>query len=205
MELVSRTDRSRRGQVDIGTLIGFIAMVLVATMAAGVLIDTATQLQTQAEATGEESTASVTDRLQTSYFVGYSYTNQSKIHDLDIVYRKAPGSGPINLSETTWTVEVDGKSVETVHASDDGVGLYELSGTGQPDPEPVDGDDEVLQKRDDQVLVIISLTTLEETAPLNSGDDVTVVAHSPSGTKSYVSGSAPKSIENASKPTAYDL
>ena len=102
------TDEEQRGQVGIGTLIVFIAMVLVAAIAAGVLINTAGFLQTQAEATGEESTSQVSDRLQivsqSGNVTDLNITNTSTeraIDKLQITVAQSPGAGNIDLSEVS--------------------------------------------------------------------------------------------------------
>ena len=95
-------DEEERGQVGIGTLIVFIAMVLVAAIAAGVLINTAGFLQTQAEATGQESTSQVSDRLQVVSTSGEVNTaNYDEIQALNFVVALAPGSSPVDLQQTT--------------------------------------------------------------------------------------------------------
>ncbi|MDB2260532.1 flagellin [Halorubrum ezzemoulense] len=95
-------DEEERGQVGIGTLIVFIAMVLVAAIAAGVLINTAGFLQTQAEATGQESTSQVSDRLQVVSTSGEVNTvNYDEVQALNFVVALAPGSSPVDLQQTT--------------------------------------------------------------------------------------------------------
>jgi len=90
-----------RGQVGIGTLIVFIAMVLVAAIAAGVLINTAGFLQSSAQATGQESSDSTTNRIQVVGMTGDHFTSNSEIGVVNITVKRAPGAGNVDLDKTT--------------------------------------------------------------------------------------------------------
>ena len=91
-----------RGQVGIGTLIVFIAMVLVAAIAAGVLINTAGFLQSQAEATGEESTDLVSERIDVTSTVGIvGDADAGELAEIRVGVSGSPGADDIDLSETT--------------------------------------------------------------------------------------------------------
>jgi len=94
------TNKQERGQVGIGTLIVFIAMVLVAAIAAGVLINTAGFLQSQAEATGEESTDLVSERIDVTSTVGIVGADD-ELAEIRVGVAGAPGADQIDLSETT--------------------------------------------------------------------------------------------------------
>ena len=167
-------DEEERGQVGIGTLIVFIAMVLVAAIAAGVLINTAGFLQTQAEATGEESTAQVSERLQVvsqsgeiSETVGDA--DDDGIGALEFVVAQSPGADNIDLNEV---------SVELIGA--DGQEIFQL-GEDPPVTELsifTNGDqDGVLTDNSDRAEVRIDLDSdafEDDEYELREGDDLTV-------------------------------
>ncbi len=86
-----------KAQVGIGTMIVFIATILVAAVAAGVLIDTSQKLQSKSTQTGNAATEMVGNALQIQAVYGKIDTDD--IDTLEIWIELAAGSEPINLEE----------------------------------------------------------------------------------------------------------
>ena len=100
-------------EVGVGTLIVFIAMVLVAAVAAAVLIGTSGTLQQRAMATGMEATAEVSSNLQVRSIYGVrDDVSDPGLHDIKIQVQLAAGSVPVDL--TTLVIRMsDGQTVTT--------------------------------------------------------------------------------------------
>ncbi|NOZ59801.1 MAG: hypothetical protein GXO66_09565 [Euryarchaeota archaeon] len=90
----------RRAQVGIGTLIIFIAMVLVAAVAAGVLLKTSGGLQQKATVTGEQATKEVSTNIKVMDVLGYvNDTSVEKINAVILRVQLAAGSGDVRYSD----------------------------------------------------------------------------------------------------------
>mgnify|MGYP006279098557 FL=1 len=154
-----------RGQVGIGTLIVFIAMVLVAAMAAGVLINTAGMLQAQAESTGEESTAQVSNNIQIQTAYG-NVTGDGKIDEVNLTISLQPGSDRINF--TASTIEWLGDDLTTLDPSPGGDLTYKS----------IQGTDEESLESGDHINVLVNINgTDSNPEPLTPGDtaEITII------------------------------
>src|SRR6056297_3028016 len=98
--IVDVTDNDERGQVGIGTLIIFIATVLVAAVAAGVLINTAGLLESTASDTGADSQAQVANQIDVVAAVGATGSGDN-VTELNFTVKKSAGADNIDLEDAT--------------------------------------------------------------------------------------------------------
>ncbi len=91
--------RNRRALMGIGTLIIFIATILVAAVAAGVLISTSNVLQQRALLTGQEVRKRVTNSIQVISILAGGNSTSEEINDFEILIRLEAGSDPVQMKK----------------------------------------------------------------------------------------------------------
>lgn len=96
--------------IGIGGLIIFIAIVLIAGVAASVLVQTSTTLESQASSTGSETTSEVSTGLSVFSIEGYAETG-ADISKLAIMIRPFAGSEEIDLSHSHLELSDKNKKV----------------------------------------------------------------------------------------------
>jgi archaeal flagellin FlaB len=101
MKMRTSWKKDKRAEMGVGTMIIFIAMVLVAAVAASVLISTANKVREQAQNTGDQAINNVASGFvvqdvtgTVDQTAGHAYT---QITDLTIQMRLQAGSPPVNM------------------------------------------------------------------------------------------------------------
>jgi len=201
-----------RGQVGIGTLIVFIAMVLVAAIAAGVLVNTAGFLQATAEDAGQESVDKVTNRLDVVSSHGLVNDTGSglAVDSLNLTVRLAAGSGAVNLDDTTIkyvssskaenlvykdTATNGGQDLGDVSAWDSTSGLNSTEFTAYALNDDGDTSFPVLNGQADRYEIVINTSLVEQNgAGLSTGDSIELDITSRSGGSTQVIFTMPQQL-----------
>ncbi len=106
---------NKKADMGIGTLIIFIAMILVAAIAAGVLIQTATSLQNRALLTGDRTRAQVsTAMLYLAVYAENGSTPDKTLNDFFLNAKLAPGSDAIKLEDAMFDFSLQDRSANLV-------------------------------------------------------------------------------------------
>ena len=190
-----------RGQVGIGTLIVFIAMVLVAAIAAGVLVNTAGFLQATAEEAGQESVDKVTNRVEVVNehgTVGASGT----ISNMSLTIRLAAGSSAVDMESTSIKYISDNEATTLTNSSDSQTlaagneTRFNLTAVEETD---VDNSFGVLNTAADRYVVTINASAIEDDKinkfeGLDTGDQVRLDITSQTGGTTQVILTMPQQL-----------
>jgi flagellin-like protein len=198
-KLTQRERSSERGQVGIGTLIVFIAMVLVAAIAAGVLVNTAGFLQEKAQNTGEESTSEVVNRVNAISVTGD--VKSSQVEYVDIMLKRASGADTVDLSVASVQLIGEGGSATIQDVSN---GITNVAGVTANETVGSSGAT-VLAADSDRTELSLDLTTVDSGNHVldSAGEELTIVITTDSGAKTTIVVSTPDPLP--SDGTAVEL
>lgn len=99
----------KKGEMGVGTLIVFIAMLLVAAVAAGVLLQTAGSLQEQSLSTGQQATSQISTNAETVEVSGTD-GRDGELNDFNQLMKLSPGSDEIKLEQVIFTMNTKDKT-----------------------------------------------------------------------------------------------
>ncbi|MDW5562860.1 MAG: archaellin/type IV pilin N-terminal domain-containing protein [Methanomassiliicoccus sp.] len=123
----ARMSRDKRAEMGVGTMIIFIAMVLVAAVAASVLISTANTVREQATQTGNDAINNVASGFDIKYVKGTVASNA--ITSMDVYVQLSAGSPAIRMDTVTLSVTAGTSSGELTFDKTDGADKSADAGT----------------------------------------------------------------------------
>ncbi|MFW6449603.1 MAG: archaellin/type IV pilin N-terminal domain-containing protein [Nanoarchaeota archaeon] len=112
--------KKKKAEMGVGTLIVFIAMLLVAAVAAGVLIQTATSLQEKSLATGQQARSQISTNARVVEVSGTD-GRDGNLTDFHQIVKLSPGSDPIKLDQVIFTFNTKDSTSTLKYRGEDSV------------------------------------------------------------------------------------
>ena len=104
MKNQKETKQDELAAIGIGAMIVFIALILVAAVAAAVIIQTAEKLQQNAQASGDDTQEQMSTKVTLINIIIEATTTAPANHDLFVTFELAPGSEPTQSDDVGYTV-----------------------------------------------------------------------------------------------------
>ncbi|MBW3583974.1 MAG: flagellin [Euryarchaeota archaeon] len=113
----SQFETDTHAAVGIGTMIVFIATILVAATAAAVLLDTSGKLQDKAQSTGSETTKEVASNVLVKGVIGTRHAGAGDIRWINVTVSLAPGAETVDLSQMIVRIKDSAQAVDAAYDS----------------------------------------------------------------------------------------
>jgi len=125
-------DRNSDAAVGIGTMIIFIAMILIAGIAASVMLQTMDGLQSQAMKTGSDTIDEISSGIEVTHVSGYQLNGN--IDRLAVMISPIAGSADVDISEVIIQIANNDKQVyctynQSLFSASIGSGLFQTLST----------------------------------------------------------------------------
>jgi flagellin FlaB len=173
-------DADDRGQVGIGILVLFVAMIIVSAVAAGVLVNMAGMLGDRAQEVGEDAAGQLTEGIQVQDRTCVVSADPAGVDEAWVHVRLRPGGTSVNMSNAT-VLYTDGDVHGELSLGNESANAtqYTLK----------DGDEHVRTLTNTSRMVRIRLDVAEirgsrlngTRSPLANGDEATITVSSPQG------------------------
>lgn len=169
---------SNSGLAGVASLIVFIALVLVAAIAASVILDVSGALEQQASQTGEDAVDQLSSTLLILDVNGDVNENADGLDSVSYVVTTAAGSAPLNLDDITVSMTTSSGSAvyvsENIAAAEDAenfgdvvdddanVGQFKINQIrGAPEGEGFEEDENVIRRGQDRFEITIPASEVE--------------------------------------------
>jgi len=150
-------NRKEKGEFGIGTLILFIAMIIVAAVAATVLIQTAYQLQQQAEQTGNVAIQDVATGFKVIHIGGVVNLSAPKVRTIEIKVGLLAGSPSIDMNDVLIEI-TDGTTDVTLTFDSSAADSTHFTASSLRDMSPQNWNDQYVMTQGDIVKIVINAT-----------------------------------------------